>query len=80
MVTGVQTCALPIYIGIGYIYNKVSWQTAGGKYLKFNDDSYEGMGGEFGLFLRMKHLMVSGGYICGDTPATCSYFGIGYCF
>nr|MBP7471915.1 carboxypeptidase-like regulatory domain-containing protein [Prevotella sp.] len=72
----------PIYcnIGIGYVSNKVSWQTAGGKYLKYTDDCYDGIGSEIGVFLRMKHLVVSGGYIGGDTPAICSYFGIGYCF
>jgi hypothetical protein len=75
-------CLGPIYlnVGLGYVSNKVSWQTVGGKYLKYNDDSYDGMGGEIGAFLRIKHLMVSGGYICGDTPATCSYVGLGYIF
>src|SRR5574344_1905197 len=75
-------CFGPIYLnfGLGYVSNNVSWETAGGKNLKYNNDCYDGMGGEFGAFMRIKHLMISGGYICGDTPATCSYLGIGYVF
>lgn len=75
-------CLGPIYLnlGLGYMSNKVSWETASGKYLKYNSDCYDGMCGELGAFMRIKHLILSGGYICGDTPATCSYVGLGYIF
>lgn len=84
-----------LYVGLGYIERKTSWQLADGSYYEYIPDTYNGFAFDIGLMFRIKNFFISGGVMGADNSNKIKInetttdegetefignFGIGFCF
>lgn len=54
-------CPLHFYTGIGYGWRRIAWKTPDGGVYRHAIDSYEGVAWDFGIQLRIKHILLNAG-------------------
>jgi hypothetical protein len=74
--------ALPVYLymGGGYGYKKLAWETAEGTWAENSDKTYTGAEAELGLILRAKNIAISGGVQTNSFKYMEATVGVGIMF
>lgn len=71
---------LYLYVGGGYGYKKLAWETVDGQWLENTDETYQGVEAETGLVLRLKNFALSAGVQSNSFKYMEATVGIGIMF